>query len=155
MATLDEVKNAVQILQHAGCNDLTILHCASVYPTPPEHCNLAAIETLKKTFGCNVGWSDHSVSPPVIYRAVHRWGASMIEFHLDLDGEGEEYSGGHCWLPDEMKNVIDTIKAGISSDGTGEKKPDPSEFSEREWRSDPSDGLRPFMKMREAYRNPK
>jgi sialic acid synthase SpsE len=153
MATIDEVRDSVMILKNAGCDDLTLLHCASVYPTPPEQCNLAAIETLKKTFGCKVGWSDHSVSPPVIYRAFHHWGATMIEFHLDLEGEGEEYSGGHCWLPDEIKHVIDTIKDGISSDGTGIKKPDPSELSEREWRADPCDGLRPFMKIRESFRD--
>ena len=33
----------------------------------------------------SVGWSDHSVNPGVICRAIHRWEAKMIEFHLDLD----------------------------------------------------------------------
>ncbi|MDD1690312.1 MAG: N-acetylneuraminate synthase family protein [Methanoregula sp.] len=153
MATLDEVRDAVTVLKKAGCKDLTLLHCASVYPTPPGQCNLAAMETLRKVFGGSVGWSDHTVSPPVIYRAVHHWGATMIEFHLDLDGKGEEYSTGHCWLPEEMKNVITTIHTGISSDGTGEKKPDANEMVERDWRADPSDGLRPVMKIRESFRD--
>lgn len=93
MATLDEVKQAVAILKNAGCKELTLLHCVSGYPTPVAGCNLAAIETMRKSFSylqsqmnIHFGWSDHSVNPGVIYRAVHRWGAEMIEFHLDLVG---------------------------------------------------------------------
>jgi hypothetical protein len=26
---------------------------------------------------------------------------ARIELHLDLDGTGEEYHTGHCWLPEE------------------------------------------------------
>lgn len=152
MATLEEVQSAVRVLRDAGCRDLTLLHCASVYPTPPDQCNLAAIETLRRKTGCPVGWSDHSVSPAVIYRAVNHWDSSMIEFHLDLDGAGEEYSGGHCWLPDDMRSVIRIVNTGFTADGTGEKKPDPAEMDEREWRADPSDGLRPFLKRREQFR---
>ncbi|MCQ1538189.1 N-acetylneuraminic acid synthase [Methanocalculus taiwanensis] len=148
MATLEEVRNAVTVLQKSGCLDLTLLHCASVYPTPAEKCNLAAIETLRSETGCTTGWSDHSVSPPVIYRAVHRWRSSMIEFHLDLDGKGEEYSGGHCWLPEEMKEVIETVRLGYTADGNGLKEPDQSEMREREWRADPTDGLRPLRSTR-------
>lgn len=154
MATLNEVQNAVKIFRNFGYTDLTLLHCASVYPTPPDHCNLAAIETLRVTTGCDIGWSDHSVSPSVIYRAIHHWDARMIEFHLDLDGKGEEYSKGHCWLPDQIKEVIDTVKTGFLSDGRSKKEPDIYELEEREWRADPSDGLRPLLRTRLSYRRP-
>jgi len=151
MATLDEIGGAVETLRSAGCKDLTLLHCVSGYPAPPAECNLAAIETIRSRFGCTVGWSDHSVSPAVIQRAVNRWGARFIEFHLDLEGEGEEFATGHCWLPDGIKAVIEDIVIGLSADGTGEKVPTPAELPDREWRADPSDGLRPFLHVRNEW----
>jgi len=149
MATMDEIEEAVDTLKGAGCQDLTLLHCVSAYPTPIEQCNLAVIQTLRRNFNCKVGWSDHSVSPAVIYRAVHRWKASMVEFHLDLDGKGEEYSLGHCWLPGQIKDVIKNIKLGLLADGSDAKSVNPSEIADREWRRDPSDGLRPLLSVRD------
>ncbi len=148
MATLDEVQHAVKVLRDAGCKDLTLLHCISAYPTPAEECNLAAIESLRRACRCKAGWSDHSVNPAVIYRAVHRWGASMVEFHLDLEGAGEEFRTGHCWLPDQIGPVIESIRRGFHADGNGEKAPTATELLDRDWRADPSDGLRPVLKMR-------
>lgn len=152
MATLEEVDRAVTTLRSSGCEDLTLLHCVSGYPTAAEECNLAAIETLRQAFHCSVGWSDHSVSPGVVYRAVYRWNASMIEFHLDLDGAGEEFRTGHCWLAEQIRPVIETVKTGFQSDGSGEKLPAPVELPDREWRAEPSDGLRPLLATRKTWK---
>lgn len=151
MATLGEVCRAVDVLRSSGCRDLTLLHCVSGYPTPPQECNLAAIRTLRKATNCPVGWSDHTVCPSVLYRAALRWEASMIEFHLDLEGRGDEFETGHCWLPHQIEEVISTLRAGIRSDGTGLKIPAPSELTDRDWRADPRDGLRPLQKTREDF----
>jgi N-acetylneuraminate synthase len=148
MATLDEIGGAVDVARGAGCRHLTLLHCVSGYPTPLGECNLAALETLRARFGCPVGWSDHSVRPGVIHRAVHRWGASMVEFHLDLDGQGDEFKTGHCWLPDAMAALIAQVRESSAADGTGEKTPASSELADRAWRADPSDGLRPLLATR-------
>lgn len=151
MATLDEILHATSLLNEYECKNVTLLHCVSNYPTNPKDCNLAAIETLRTEFDNLVGWSDHTVSPSVIYRAVHKWNADTVEFHLDLDGKGEEYESGHCWLPEQMKNVIECVKIGFEADGSGEKAPSKTELHEREWRADPEDGLRPFKHMRTNY----
>jgi sialic acid synthase SpsE len=150
MATLPEVNHACSILRDAGCRDLTLLHCVSSYPTKPEECNLAAIATLRDASDCPVGWSDHSVDPGVIFRAVHRWGATMVEFHLDLEGQGAEFSAGHCWLPDAMRSVIATVRTGMRAEGDGRIGPASSELQEREWRADPEDGLRPLRNTRKS-----
>jgi N-acetylneuraminate synthase len=158
MATPFEVDAAVEALVGSGCSDLTLLHCVSSYPTPPEEANLAAIETLRARTGLPVGWSDHTVSPAVVERAVRRFGAAMVEFHLDLDREGEEYSTGHCWLPREIGVVIRglarsaTLDERSPLDGDGAIGPRPSEEHERRWRSDPSDGLRPSLAERARLR---
>lgn len=152
MATLAEVGDSVTVLRQSGCTDLTLLHCTSSYPTPPLECNLAAIQTMREAFDCPVGWSDHSVNPGVIFRALYHWGAAMVEFHFDLEGEGEEFSTGHCWLPGQIGPVIASVKAGFLADGTGEKTPAPMEEREREWRADPMDGFRPLLSERKCWR---
>ena len=151
MATLEEVAHAVGVARKNGCVDLTLLHCVSGYPTPLNECNLAAIETLRTRFQCNVGWSDHSVSEAVIYRAVDRWGATDIEFHLDLDAEGAEFETGHCWLPEKIKRAIHQTRTLRLADGGGVKIPVKSEVSDRLWRADPVDGLRPLLTERKRW----
>jgi len=151
MATLDEIGAAVRTLKEAGCRELTLLHCVSGYPAPLEQCNLGAIQTLAEHFSCPVGWSDHSVSTAVIQRAVHRWGASMVEFHLDLDGKGEEFAAGHCWLPGPMKALVADIRSALCTDGSGEKVPTKAEIADRDWRADPRDGLRPLVHVRRSW----
>jgi N-acetylneuraminate synthase len=71
--------------------------------------------------------------------------------HLDLDGTGEEYHTGHCWLPDEIAPVIRRIRQALTADGKGFKEPVPAELSDRDWRADPADGLRPFRHVRQSW----
>lgn len=151
MATIDEIEQAVDIFKTHSNSKLTLLHAISGYPTPIREANIKAIKTLKDKFKLDVGLSDHSVSKDVITRAIYKWDASMIEFHLDLDENGAEYKSGHCWLPNQMQDTINSIKNGFIADGTGEKVPAPSEIEDRLWRADPSDGLRPFKELREKF----
>ena len=151
MATLDEIEHAVEVFKRHSNSKLTLLHAISGYPTPVNEANLKAIKTLRDKFKLEVGLSDHSVSKDVITRSIYKWDTSMIEFHLDLDENGAEYKSGHCWLPNQMKDTIDSIKNGLLADGTGEKVPAPSEIDDRLWRADPSDGLRPFKEIREKF----
>ena len=152
MATMDEIREAALCLQRTGARDVTLLHCVSAYPTPAREANLSAIETIRAATGLAVGWSDHTRRPAVIERAVHHWGARVVEFHLDLDGKGAEYAAGHCWLPEEIAPVIARIRESLVADGGGFKGPQPSELSDREWRADPVDGMRPLKHVRFAYK---
>ena len=151
MATMEEIACAANTLKRAGASDITLLHCVSAYPTPAEEANLSAIAAIRDATGCKVGWSDHTRRPAVIERAVHHWGATCVEFHLDLEGKGAEYAAGHCWLPGEIAPVIARIRESLVADGTGFKGPQPSELSDREWRADPSDGMRPLRHVRAVW----
>ena len=152
MATMEEIAAAAGTLIGAGAADVTLLHCVSAYPTPAAEANLSAIQQIRDMTGLKVGWSDHTRRPAVIERAVHRWGAAAVEFHLDLDGHGAEYAAGHCWLPEEIAPVIARIRESAVADGTGFKGPQPSELSDRDWRADPRDGMRPLKHIRMAYK---
>ena len=146
MADVREIDTAVNILN--ACK-LTLLHCVSSYPARTSDCNLNKIaQLLYKYPNCRVGWSDHSVSDTILYNATLRQNASAIEFHLDLDGKGFEYSLGHCWLPEQIAPVINNIRRALEHDGNIYAKLSDAETRERLWRSDPSDGLRPILETR-------
>lgn len=148
MATMDEIVATHDHAKQLGCQDLVLLHCTSAYPTPHNEANLQAIETMRLATGARLGWSDHTVDAGVMQRAIHRWGASVVEFHLDLDGKGDEYAASHCWLPDQIALVIRDTRHAFAADGDGIKAPTPSELPDRDWRADPTDGLRPLKTIR-------
>jgi spore coat polysaccharide biosynthesis predicted glycosyltransferase SpsG len=164
MADAGEAWSAVEAALESGCRDLTMLHCVSRYPVPEHACNLAAIGTLREMMAANfapdwpevafkAGWSDHSVSAGVIGRALRHWAADTIEFHFDLEGDGAEFGGGHCWLPDTIAPVIAGGFAPVAPDcdGSGRIAPLPEDLPERAWRADPSDGLRPTLAVRRDW----
>lgn len=148
MANMKEIKNAVSKIEDIGCKDLSILHCVSSYPVSDDEVNLGAIESMSKVFQWPIGWSDHSRNINVIVSAVLKWNAKIVEMHLDLDGDGEEYGPGHCWLPSDSKTAIEICKSSSLFEGTGVKEPTKSEIKERPWRADPEDGLRPHKSIR-------
>ncbi len=151
MAHLNEIEQAVNVITKINDIELSLLHCVSSYPSPILESNLAIIGALREKFMRSIGWSDHSVSPAVLYRAVHKWDAEIIEFHLDLDTIGEEYSQGHCWLPEQIGSVISHISQGVVADGFASKEPALSELADRDWRADPNDGLRPLKHLRDKW----
>jgi N-acetylneuraminate synthase len=55
-------------------------------------------------------------------------------------------------LPQEIAPVIARIRESAIADGQGFKGPQPSEISDREWRADPSDGMRPLQHIRLSYK---
>ena len=155
MSTIKEIQGVLDLISGYKTKEVTILKCTSAYPTPLVEANLAALTTLEKQFGntykdlkISYGYSDHTRSSIVINRAVHHYNISFLEFHLDLDGKGDEFKTGHCWLPNEMKSTITNLKAGFLCDGDGIFGPTSSEKEDRAWRADPSDGLRPLLKTR-------
>lgn len=157
MATATEVAHALETFERAGGRDLTLLHCVSGYPAPIAEANLRAIDGLAalarpgSPLRLRAGWSDHTVSKAVLHRAVHAHPTTMVEFHLDLDGEGDEFKTGHCWLPEAIAEAIAEIRAGLLADGDGIKAPTAIEQVERSWRADPADGLRPLRPLRATW----
>ena len=84
MATLDDVKDAVEAFRGAGGKDLVLLHCTSSYPTPPGDVHLRKISALSAAFDCAVGFSDHTNGTVAAIGSV-ALGACMIEKHFTLD----------------------------------------------------------------------
>ena len=119
MCTVEEIKTAVDIFNQNNCN-FVLMHTNSEYPSREEKLNLKMINTLKKEFNCNVGYSGHesSVSPSLVAATL---GAVSIERHITLDrsmyGSDQaaslEYPG--------MKNLVDTVRKLNLIIGDGKK----------------------------------
>jgi len=155
MANNHEIKELLSSLKEIKSNEIMIMHCNSSYPTPISDVNLSVISTLKKEFEdfyddklVHFGYSDHTVNKYVLLNSIIKYNSKMIEFHIDLDGRGFEFNSGHCWLPNQIKDVIDTIDLITNCEGNPKITNSKSEEVEREWRADPSDGLRPLKHTR-------
>lgn len=121
-STLDEVARAVKTLQKAGCPELVLFHCVSSYPAPYESINLRAMETLKKTFGLPVGFSDHTLG---IYAAIAAaaLGAVAVEKHLTLDRAMAGPDHQASLDPREMAELVKGIRIAHSVLGSSDKQP--------------------------------
>ena len=86
MSTIDEIKNAVNILK-ASTNKIALLHCISAYPTAEDDANLAAVHALKYHFpDCVIGQSDHTTGIKVPLYAVAA-GAQILEKHYKVSAD--------------------------------------------------------------------
>ena len=148
MANFKEVSKAIKILKLNGAKKIYLLHCVSEYPANYKNLNLNSINFLREKFKIPVGWSDHTRDELVIKEIIDFYKVNIIEFHIDLDTKGYEYKQGHCWLPNQIKRIINFYNNRKIIKGFKFKKPSEGELLERDWRADPSDGLRPLKKIR-------
>jgi N,N'-diacetyllegionaminate synthase len=109
MALASEIDDAARSFRDTGNDQLILLHCTSRYPTPAEEVNLKKINTLRDTFGCVVGFSDHSEG---VWAAVGSiiYGACWIEKHftldIDLPGPDHRFSSD----PKDFMQYVDGIR---------------------------------------------
>jgi len=159
MATLDEVEQALGVIAFGMVHDsdteiplssagfreayrsshgqqllqekVRVLHCTTEYPAPLEDINLRAMQTMRSAFNLNIGYSDHSEGIAVPIAAV-ALGACMIEKHLTLDKTLPGPDHMASLEPDELKAMVDGVRAIELALGDGHKTPMPSELDNRD-----------------------
>ncbi len=114
--------------QKALKQKVTLLHCTTEYPAPFADVNLLAMDTLQKSFGLCVGLSDHSDGIAVAIAAVAR-GACVIEKHFTLDKNMPGPDHKASLNPDELENLVKSIRQVELALGDGIKRPALSEIS--------------------------
>ena len=122
MCDMEDVKAAVNALCKNGLSkeNLILLHCNTEYPTPFEDVNLKAMDALRKEFGVEVGYSDHTKGIEVPVAAV-ALGATVIEKHFTLDRNMEGPDHKASLEPDELKAMVSAIRnieKAVGGDGT-------------------------------------
>jgi pseudaminic acid synthase len=109
IATLDEIRDAVEICKSSGNNDITLLKCTSSYPAPLEEANLLTIPDMKKKFGTRVGLSDHTMGNITALGAV-ALGSEVIEKHFILDRDLGGPDAPFSMEPDELARMVEQIR---------------------------------------------
>jgi N,N'-diacetyllegionaminate synthase len=140
MSTLAEVQRAIGWIgarwrsggfPPPGPDTLSLLHCTSAYPAPPQSLNLRAIRAMAQATGLPVGYSDHSLGGEAALAAV-ALGATVIEKHLTLDKSlaGPDHRASAD--PQEFAAVVRGIRAVEAMLGDGVKRPQEVEQNTRD-----------------------
>ncbi|SRR6266849_817747 len=124
MATLEEIREAVETLQKAGNRELALLKCTSAYPAPLEEMNLRSIAALSDIFGVPAGLSDHTLGIAVPVAAV-ALGACIIEKHFTLARSVPGPDSAFSLEPEEFRQMADAIRE--TEKALGEVRFGPSE----------------------------
>ena len=120
MSTIENIDEAVNIFKKKNCS-FELMHCFSTYPMKPEDANLITIDSLKKRYQCEVGYSGHESGLAVSYAAA-MMGISSLERHITLDRSSYGSDQAASIEPRGMQLLIKTIKtmqATIGKDKLG------------------------------------
>jgi N,N'-diacetyllegionaminate synthase len=133
MTDIEDIRKAIEVLVSGGVplDKITVLHCNTEYPTPMADVNLTAMNTIGKTLGVRIGYSDHTLGIEVPIAAV-ALGATIIEKHFTLDKNLQGPDHLISLLPDELKAMVEGIRnIELVISGNGLKVPSVSELKNK------------------------
>lgn len=102
--------------------DLTLLHCVSLYPAEYTEINLKIIKDMVFRYDCKIGLSDHTPGIEISIAAV-AMGATVIEKHLTLDKTMPGPDHTTSLDPAEFKRMVESIRNVEAAMGDGIKMP--------------------------------
>ena len=126
MCNENDIHSAIEVLKTFGTKKIKLLHCNTEYPTPYNDVNLKTIQTLKDKFHVEVGYSDHTLGIEIPIAAV-AMGAQIIEKHFTLDKNMEGPDHKASLEPNELKQMVQSIRNIEKAIGDGHKRITPSE----------------------------
>ena len=135
MADIQEIDQAVQAVRTIwsrmgytpAADALTVLHCTSNYPATFSDVNLNAMQTIGREIGVPIGYSDHTLGIAVSTAAV-ALGATVIEKHFTIDKRMSGPDHSASLDPDELKVMVESIRAVEQSLGSAIKAPTATEL---------------------------
>lgn len=117
IATMEDIRLALDTLKKGGCEDITLLKCTSAYPAPIEDANLMTILDMKQRFGVKVGLSDHSEGSTVPMAAV-ALGAEVVEKHFIIDRSIGGPDSAFSMNAEEFAQMVNNVRQVEKSLGT-------------------------------------
>lgn len=120
LCPLSEIAEAVECLKINGCEELILMHCVAVYPTPIDDVNLNTIDMLRNTFGVKVGFSDHSLGVVAPIMALSK-GVCIIEKHFTTDKSMFGWDHHMSIDQSELQAICDAARIGYRMLGSYNK----------------------------------
>jgi N,N'-diacetyllegionaminate synthase len=108
MSSWEELDRAVNVFK--GKNELVVLQCTSEYPCAPENSGLNVMLEIKERYGCEVGFSDHTLGIGVPLTAVVL-GATVVEKHFTLSKQLYGSDAKNSTEPKEFKQLVFNLRA--------------------------------------------
>lgn len=109
IAYMADIELALKTCREAGNENVILLKCCSAYPAPYEDINLKMIPSMKETFDCVTGLSDHTMGTAVATAGV-ALGAKVVEKHLTLSRADGGADAAFSMEPHEFKEMVDNIR---------------------------------------------
>jgi N-acetylneuraminate synthase len=120
MTTYDDIQKAVDIFNNEGCS-FELMHTVSTYPMKDENANLNMINTLRKKYNCNVGYSGHEVGLAVS-NAASALGITSLERHITLDRSMYGSDQSASVEPSGLRQLIGAVRKIEVAMGDGVKR---------------------------------
>jgi len=109
MSYFDEVALTVRVAEEAGCRQLVLMHCTSLYPSPAPTLNLAAMQMMARVFPYPVGYSDHYDGVAAGLAATAS-GARILEKHFTLDRGGGGPDDHFAADPPQLSSLVRQVR---------------------------------------------
>lgn len=129
-ADLHEVTRAIEFLDSQKVSEICLMHCVSLYPTPPENLNLKTIQLFSSMYDFPIGFSDHSTGSLGAAIAIG-YDACIIEKHFTLDKTLPGPDHTISVNPEEMRLLADNCDLAFKMKGDKVKKVTEAEFNGR------------------------
>jgi len=126
MANLGEIEEAITAIRGEGNDQIALFHCAIGYPVDFRDIHLAAMDTMRASFGIPVGFSDHSLGVAVPFAVAAR-GGNLLEKHFTLDSKQHGPDHEFAIEPNALKDMVSGMRNVEAAIGRPEKTVQPSE----------------------------
>ena len=120
MSTYENIEYAIKVFTENNC-PFELMHTVSTYPMKDEFANLKMIETLRKKYNCDIGYSGHEVGLAVSF-AASALGITSLERHITLDRTMYGSDQSASIEPNGLDNLVRTVRKIEKAMGDGKKK---------------------------------
>lgn len=135
MYRIEQVTEALDAIAETGARDVAVLHCVTLYPTPPEQAGLGSLARLRACCDAIIGYSDHTRGFHIPLAAV-ALGARVIEKHITLD---YDVPNAQDWKvscgPDDLARFITELREVEAALGVRPDAPQGAEAQSLVWAS--------------------
>ena len=120
MTDYEDIDKAVNIFRKEDCS-FELMHTVSTYPMDVKNANLKMIETLRKKYQCDIGYSGHESGLAVSYAAA-AMGITSLERHITLDRSMYGSDQSASLEPTGLRNLVGSVRKIELAIGDGIKR---------------------------------